>query len=171
MINTKHPKNFALTSTILIMLCMFAFTNPVNAAGYEEALIKDSLKITYKWRKYKRLKKNSPEVLMLKLENLRDKKVTVSFRVLFYWEGTLHSSSVIQNYCIKPGQKIKGKKWELAFYSPEFTEEKYSNPFFSWYVDELRVEENPNCKPGLKLKLVPSYPDKPDATIEPINQK
>lgn len=167
----RFTKNILLKSAMLIILCMFAFPGTTKASGFEEALTKDSIRISFKWRKYKRLRKNSPEVLMLKLENLRETKVTVSFRVLFHWKGTLHSRSRTKEYCMKPGQKIKGKKWELAFYSPDFSKEDYNDPFFSWYADDILVEENPECTPGLKLNLVPSYPDKPDSTIEPINQK
>jgi len=171
MIEENKSKNFILKSVMFMMLCMVVFPEPGNAIGYEEVMTKDSIKISYKWRKYKRLNKNSPKVLMLKLENLRKTKVTVSFRVLFHWKGMLHSNSSKKEYCIKPGQTIKGNKWELAFYSPDFSEEDYNDPFFSWYVDEFIVEENPDCRSGLKLKLVPSYPDKPDTSIESINQK
>lgn len=164
------PQNF-LFKTALLILCLFAIPDTIHAGGFEKAMTKDSIKISYKWRKYKRLRKNSPEVLMLKLENLRNAKVTVSFRVVFHWKGSLHSRSSIKEYCMKPEQTIKGKKWELAFYSQDFAKEDFTNPFFSWFVEDIHVEENQLCTPGLKLKLVPSYPDTPDKSVKPINNK
>jgi len=169
-IDLNLPGNFFMKGALLIMVCLFLFPEPVNGAGFEEVLTQDSIKISYKWRKYQRFKKNSPEVLVLKLENLRKTRVTVSFRVLFHWEGMLHSRSNNKEYCMKPGQKIKGKRWELVFYSSELSEEDYHNPFFAWYVDELHVEENADCTPGLELQLAPAYPDRPNTTIEPINK-
>jgi hypothetical protein len=143
---------------LLLITCLVFPYEKVNAQDYKEKIMQDSIKISYKWRKDKKLKKDSPHVLMLQLENLSSRKVTVSFSVLFFWKAQLHSSSNLKEYCLKPGKKIKGKKWGLAFNSTVFTLNEYLDPMFSWYIEDLKVKENDSCNPRLKLKLESAYP-------------
>ncbi len=144
---------------LLLSTCCSVFPyGKVNAQDYEEKITQDSIKISYKWRKDKKLKKDSPHVLILQLENHSSKKVTVSFSVLFYWKAQLHSNSKLKEYCLKPGKKIKGKKWGLAFNSTVFTLNEYLDPMFSWSIEDLKVKENDSCNPRLKLKIEPAYP-------------
>lgn len=142
----------------LIILSFVFHVGIINAQDYREKIRRDSVKISYKWRKDKILKKDSPHVLILQLENLSSSKVSLSFYVLFYWKAQLHSGSKLKEYCLRPGKKIKGKKWGLAFNSTVFTMNEYLDPLFSWYIDDLKVDKNQSCDPGLKLKLEPAYP-------------
>jgi hypothetical protein len=143
---------------LLIIICLVFPFGKIKAQEYKEKITQDSIKISYKWQKAKKLKKDSPYVLMLQLENLSSSKVSVSFLVLFYWKAQLHSSSKTKEYCIKPGKKIRGKKWGLAFNSTVFMLNNYLDPMFSWYIDDLQVRENESCNPRLKLRLEKAYP-------------
>lgn len=142
---------------LLVTFLVSSYGN-VKAQEYKEKIIQDSIKISYRWQKDMKLEKDSTHLLMLQLENLSSSKVTVSFSVLFYWKAQLHSSSKIKEYCIKPGKKIRGKKWGLAFNSTVFTLNDNLDPMFSWYIDDLEVRKNNLCNPRLKLKLEPAYP-------------
>ena len=153
----KHNISHLLVS-ILLISCFVLPCGEVNAQDYKEKITKDSIKISYKWRKEKKLKKDSPYVLMLQLENISSRKVTVDFSVLFYWKAQLHSSSALKEYCLKPGKKIEGKKWGLAFNSTVFSINEYLDPMFSWYIEDFEIKEGGDCNPRLKLKLEPAYP-------------
>ena len=143
---------------MIIALFISSLTAVMSAQDYKEKITKDSIKISYKWRKDKILKKDSPHVLMLEIENLSKSKLTVSFNILFYWKAQLHSSSNTKKYCIKPGKRIQGKKHGLAFHSNVFTLNDYFDPMFSWIIDDLIVEINESCNQRLNLKLKPAYP-------------
>jgi hypothetical protein len=143
---------------LLIVVLLILVDGAVKAQDYKEKITQDSIKISYKWRKSKKLKKDSPYVLMLQLENLSSTKVTVSFMVRYYWKAQLHSGSKLMEYCIKSGKKIKGKKWNLAFYSKNFTMDDYLDPMFSWIIDDVKAEKNELCNPCLKLEINPAYP-------------
>ncbi|MFO7658339.1 MAG: hypothetical protein R6W78_14875 [Bacteroidales bacterium] len=143
---------------LLIITFMVLPPGIIKAQEYKEKIVQDSIKISYRWQKDRKLEKDSTHLLMLQLENLSSTKVTVSFSVLFYWKAQLHSSSKIKEYCIKPGKKIRGKKWGLAFISRVFTLNDNFDPMFSWYVDGLEVRKNNSCNPRLKHKPEPAYP-------------
>ncbi len=142
----------------LLLAGIFFLSKPLSANDFKEKVTKDSIKITYKWAKEKRQKEDSSYVLVLQLENLASQKVTVSFSVLYYWKVQLHSSSEEKEYCLRAGQKIKGKRWGLVFKSSVFSVNEYLDPLFSWYVDDLKVSKNDSCNSCLKLKLEPAYP-------------
>ena len=125
----------------------------ISAQGWKQEISQDSISISYKWQKEKILKKHSPYVLLLKVKNNRKNKVTISFVVIYYWKAQIHSTSETKRYCIKSGQTIKGKKWNLAFESDFIVMNKYLDPMFSWKIGRLKVEENKNCNNGLKLRL------------------
>lgn len=130
----------------------------VNAQKYKEKITQDSIKISYKWRKDKKLKKESPYELMLQLENLSSSKVTVSFSLSFYWKDQFHSSFTLKEYCIKPQKKIKGKKWDLAFNASVFTQNQNLDPMFFWYIEDVEIKKNDSCNKRLWLKQEPVNP-------------
>jgi len=128
------------------------------AQNFKKKLSQDSITISYKWEKEKRFKKESPYVLTLQLENHREQKVAVSFIVLYYWKAQLHSTSETKKYCLKTGQTIKGKRWDLTFKSDFIVLDKYLDPLFTWEISRLKIKKNYDCEPGLKLRLTPAYP-------------
>jgi len=128
------------------------------AQDFKEKLSQDSITISYKWEKEKRLKKESPYVLTLKLESHRKQKAVVSFVVLYYWKAQLHSTSKTKKYCLKPGQTIKGKRWDLTFKSDFIVLDEHLDPLFTWEISRLKIEKNKDCEPGLKLRFTPAYP-------------
>lgn len=130
-----------------------------SAQAFKEKLTQDSIKISYKWEKERRFKKDSPFILNLQLQNLSNTKVTVSFVVLYYWKAQLHSTSETKKYCLKPGQIISGKPWNLAFKSDFIVMDEFLDPMFQWEITRLKVERDTDCETGLKFKLEPAYPN------------
>jgi len=143
----------------LLLVLLFVFpTIHISAQEWKQKVSQDSITILYKWEKEKGFKKNSPFVLSLKVKNKRATKVTISFVVLYYWKIKLHSTSKTKMYCLKAGQTIKGKKWNLAFTSDFIVMDKFLDPMFTWEIGRLKVEPNKDCEPGLRLRLQPAYP-------------
>lgn len=149
-----------ITKLLLIAVTFLTIVAYAFPQDYENKITEDSISISYTWQKEKRLKKNSPYSLLLQVENQRNTKVVVSFVVLYYWKAQLHSTSNSKTYCLKPGQVIKGKRWNLAFKSDFIVMDKYLDPMFNWEISRLTVKENKDCKTGLRLKFQPAYSQK-----------
>ncbi len=142
---------------LIILLSLFLLPALINAQEYVDFVSKDEIKIEYKWRKEKLLKKNSPYVLFLRITNTGVEKKLVSFELFYYLNAVTHSRSGFKEYCIKPGQSISGKRWNLAFKSNIKTLEKINDRSFMWEIEKLKVENNELCKTGLRLKLEPAH--------------
>ena len=143
---------------VLIMGYILTGNTTLFAQDFKEKLSQDSITFSYRWEKAQRFKKESPYVLTLQLENQSNQKVVVQFVVLYYWKSQLHSTSDTKKYCLKPGQSIKGKRWDLTFESDFIVLEDYLDPLFTWEISRLKVQKNKSCEPGLKLRLTPAYP-------------
>jgi ribonucleotide reductase beta subunit family protein with ferritin-like domain len=132
---------------------LFAITTCSFAQKWEIKGIYDDIVISYKWRKEKILKKESPLILLLSIKNNRARDVLVKFAVNYYWEGILHSSSNMNSYCIKKNRKIRGKLHGLAYSSGEFTEEQIHDELFIWEISDFEVTEATDCKPELIIQI------------------
>lgn len=142
-----------------ILTLMLIFLMPLMIFGqeYVDFVSKDDVKFEYKWRKKNLLKSDSPYVLYLRIKNTGFEKKLVSFELFYFWNGVVHSRSGYKEYCIRPGQKIWGKRWNLAFQSDIKTLEEINDRSFSWEIEKIKVEDNDLCKSGLKLKLEPAH--------------
>jgi hypothetical protein len=129
----------------------------VQGQEYVDFASKDDVKFEYKWRKKNLLKSDSPYVLYLRIKNNGFEKKLVSFELFYFWNGVVHSRSGYKEYCIRPGQKIGGKRWNLAFQSDIKTLEEIHNRSFTWEIEYINVEENELCRSNLKLKLEPAH--------------
>ncbi len=141
-----------IITRLLIIAFLLSIYGTIDAQVYKEKITKDSIRISYKWQKEKCLRKDSPIVLMLQLENLSKAKVKVSFEVLYYWKVQLQSGSKTVEYCIKPGKRIRGKRKGLAFQSPGIAQNDFRDPLFSWLIDDLRVEKNDPTHTSINIK-------------------
>ena len=141
----------------ILTACFVLVTVQLAAQNYIERISKDDLNIEYKWRKQHLLKKDSPYVLYLKISNTGIDRCQVGFELLFYWNATLHSRSGRREYCLKPGQKIHGKTWDLVFQSNIKTMEEIDDPMFLWEIDSLEIRRNADCETGLKFSLEPKH--------------
>ncbi|HAF31023.1 MAG TPA: hypothetical protein DCG75_18450 [Bacteroidales bacterium] len=142
---------------LVIILTLILFPILTNSQEYVDFVSKDGIKIEYKWRKEKLLQKNSPYVLFLRITNTGVEKKLVSFELFYFLNAVTHSRSGFKEYCIKPGQRIKGKRWNLAFKSNIKTLEQINDRSFMWEIEKLNVVNNELCKSGLRLKMEPAH--------------
>jgi hypothetical protein len=143
---------------IAISLIGILIISGLYSQGYKHKLTQDEISFWYKWKNEKFLKLNSPKVLKLEIENLRDTRVAIQFEIIYYWEGTLHSRSDTLQYCLKPRQTIRGRRWNLIFKSDFFGNGRYLDKMFEWKITSLKVDENAKCETGMQLMLEPQYP-------------
>jgi len=155
----KNASNLSLTRRMIICGMLLFFFVGVDAQEYVELESKNEVTIDYKWKKKNFLKKNSPYLLHIRISNNSIQQKQVGFELLYYWDGVLKSRSGYKEYCIKPGQVIRGRKWDLVYQSDIKTLEEIHDRSFLWELDNFNTEDNPHCKTGLKLKieLQPSY--------------
>jgi len=159
---TIHMRNSNQFAVVTVIFCVAGFAgNPAKAQDYIEKATLDSITIEYKWSGSQALKKDSPEALFLQVTNQGTLKKLVSFELLYYQTGVLQSRSGIKEYCIKPGQTIRGKRWNLVFESVGNMADADGDSGFSWELDNLTVEQNKTCDTGLRWRLAPEHPTHP----------
>ena len=141
----------------LIISILILFTVELSAQEYVDFVSEDDISIEYKWRKKQVLKKGSPYVMYLKIYNSGIESAQVRFEMFYYKNATVFSNSGVMEYCIKPGQKIKGKKWDLVFQSDIKTMKEIDDRSFSWEIDLIKIDKNADCETGLRFSLEPKH--------------
>jgi len=137
-----------------ILLLTFIFIVPPASAGnYIEKYNDENITISYKWRRKHFFIKNSPLILVLKIRNDNPHKVKVNFSVDYFWKTVIHSSSDTNTWCIKAGDKVKGKIRGLAFTTGSLTKQQIYDESFTWDISGFRVEHNSDCKTELIFRI------------------
>lgn len=142
---------------LIISITLFFWSTVIYGQEYVDFVTQDEVKIEYKWRKKDLLKKDSPYVMYLRITNKSIDRKMVSFELFYFLNGLTHSKSGFKEYCIKAGQTIKGKRWDLVFESDIKTLEEIDDRSFLWEIEKLKVETSDYCETGLKLKLEPAH--------------
>ena len=111
------------TTTFILILCAFVFTWKQAAAQFVLSTAADSVQIFTQWGKEKPMKKESPKVLLMRIENSNPQSVEVSFEINFIDELRVVETSNVQTIKIGAGKAGKPKKVKLKFkpakYNPE----------------------------------------------------
>jgi hypothetical protein len=111
------------TTTILFFLCAFLCTSQQASAQFVLSTAADSVQIFTQWGKEKPMKKESPKVLLMRIENTNPQPVEVSFEINFIDELKVVETSNVQKVKIGAGKAGKPKKVKLKFkpakYNPE----------------------------------------------------
>ena len=116
---------------------------------------RDSVTISYKWKRYGLVKKDKPLCLVLRLTNYNPDRVQVSFHVDYYWKAIRKESSEEVTYCIRPESRIQGKMWDLVFSSGEFSEDRVLDKGFLWELGDLAISHDAECRTRLNIKIKP----------------
>jgi len=102
---------------------MFAFVSQRTEAQFVLSTASDSVQVFTQWGKEKPLKKESPKVLLMRIENANPNSVEVSFEINFIDELRVVETSNVQTVKIGAGKAGKPKKVKLKFkpasYNPE----------------------------------------------------
>ena len=131
---------------ILIFLGIILSTSSITAQKkftrfYEE----DGISFHYKWKRTQCLKKESPLMLVLMVDNSRENHASITFIVDYYWQGIRTASSEPKEICLKANKKMKGKYRNLAFDRSRFTNEDLFSNNFILGVSGLEVQKVTKC--------------------------
>ena len=107
----------------ILAFLMFAFVSQRTEAQFVLSTASDSVQVFTQWGKEKPLKKDSPKVLLMRIENANPNSVEVSFEINFIDELRVVETSNVQTVKIGAGKAGKPKKVKLKFkpakYNPE----------------------------------------------------
>jgi hypothetical protein len=107
----------------ILAFLMFAFVSQRTEAQFVLSTASDSVQVFTQWGKEKPLKKESPKVLLMRIENANPNSVEVSFEINFIDELRVVETSNVQTVKIGAGKAGKPKKVKLKFkpasYNPE----------------------------------------------------
>ena len=107
----------------ILAILMFAFVSQRTEAQFVLSTASDSVQVFTQWGKEKPLKKESPKVLLMRIENANPSPVEVSFEINFIDELRVVETSNVQTVKIGAGKAGKPKKVKLKFkpanYNPE----------------------------------------------------
>jgi len=131
---------------VLIIIMSFINVSVVFAQKkYSKLDEKESVVLSYKWKPSKFCKKNSPLVLLLKIENRNEYAVQTDFVVDYFWETLRKASSPNQSFCIKAGKIMKGRLDKLGFDRSKFSNKDIMSEKFIMEVSGVKVTKTKEC--------------------------
>jgi LEA14-like dessication related protein len=118
-----YIRSMKKTMLFILLVCVVLFRPAHARAQMILATATDSVQIFSQWGKEKPLKKSSPKVLLLRVENSNPQPVEVSFEVNFIDELKVVETSNVQKVQIAAAKSGKPKKVKLKFkpakYNPD----------------------------------------------------
>jgi hypothetical protein len=136
-----------------LMLMMHGHS--LYAGQFTPKEVKEDIVISYQWKKPGIFRKDGPLRLVLKIQNHNPHRVMIKFRVNYYWKTILSATSRQMEYCLRPGQSIRGKYRDLVFSAGHFNEEQILGDNFLWEISDLAISHHAKCKNSLIIKLKP----------------
>ncbi|MFN5294807.1 MAG: hypothetical protein ACK5BL_04710 [Flavobacteriales bacterium] len=126
------------TTTILFCLCAFLCTSQQASAQFVLSTAADSVQIFTQWGKEKPMKKESPKVLLMRIENANPQPVEVSFEINFIDELRVVETSNVQIVKIAASKAGKPKKVKLKFKPAKYNPEDVDGVDVS--IEEVKVQ-------------------------------
>lgn len=119
----------------------------VNAQKkFEKTTEKDGVIFSYKWKSSEIFKKDSPLVLIIKMENKNDYPVKITFNVNYYWGMDLKATSNLQEVTIKPKMTFTHNLKKKGFDNFTFSNEDLKDDDFTFELVKIIVETLPKSK-------------------------
>jgi hypothetical protein len=138
----KTVKLILILPVVLLLLNI----NLLAQKNYDPLTKEDGIDISFRWGHSKILKKDSPLMLFLKIQNSNEYHASVTFTVDYYWNGIRKASSEPNRLCVKSKHTAKGRIKKLTFDRAEFTDEDLLSENFSLDVTGLEIERVDRCK-------------------------
>ncbi len=111
------------TRTTFLLLCVLVMANASAHAQFVLSTASDSVQIFTQWGKEKPMKKSSPKVLLMRIENSNPTPVEVVFDINFIDELKVVETSNTQKVKVGAGSAERPKRVKLKFkpanYNPE----------------------------------------------------
>ncbi len=133
----------------LIIIVTMMLIVPVNVKAqnkFQEMTTESGVIFYYKWKHEKCLKKDSPLILKLKLQNTNEYKVEAIFTVDYFYKTLRKSSSKEQSYCIKSQKSLIGDVKKSGFDKGSLTNEQLLSDDFIVELSAVKIIKSANCK-------------------------
>ena len=143
-IKTSNMKT--LRSILVISIIILSAGNLIAQKDYQSLTSNEGIDISYKWKHSKILKKESPLMLFLKLQNSNEYHANVNFTVDYYWQGIRSASSEPNSICIKSNRTAKGRIKKLTFDRAKLSDEDVLSDDFTLDISEIDIERVDQCK-------------------------
>lgn len=141
--NTQSMKSLV----VLIFMGLLLFSPQVFAQrGFNDYGTHHDIRIQYRWARQNPFDQNSNAALVLRLTNNREYAVIANFSVNFYRNGQLIFESRENNYCMEPGQSIRGAYAYLRFMAEGITLPMTGDPAFDWNIGDVTVKRVESCR-------------------------
>jgi len=136
----------SIKSILLVFALIFVYGNSIAQKEYKLLTEKEGVEISYKWKHSKIMKKGSPLMLFLKIENNNDFHTRVAFTIDYFWNGIRNASSEPNDKCIKANRSAKGRIKKLTFDRAKFTDKDILSENFTLDVSDLVINNVDHCK-------------------------
>jgi len=106
-----------------LLLCVLVLANASARAQFVLSTASDSVQIFTQWGKEKPMKKNSPKVLLMRIENSNPNPVEVVFDINFIDELKVVETSNTQKVKVGAGSADRPKRVKLKFKPAKYNSE------------------------------------------------
>jgi hypothetical protein len=131
---------------ILPAVLMLLNISVLAQKNYDPVIKEDGIEISYRWGPSKILKKDSPLMLFLKINNSNEFNAEVTFTVDYYWKGIRKASSEPNQICVKSMRTAKGRIKKLTFDRAEFSDGDLRSENFTLDVTGIKIEQTDCCR-------------------------
>ncbi|MFO7977137.1 MAG: hypothetical protein R6U64_00640 [Bacteroidales bacterium] len=132
---------------LIMMTLMMGFSMNASAQrGFEDFSREEGLHIQYRWQRASFFDKNSDAVLVMRVTNLTEKPLQVTFAIGFYENQMILFQNRDNQICLKPGQSLRGAPAGLRFGADGITLDQARGEDFTFDIFDLKVKEVESCK-------------------------
>jgi hypothetical protein len=131
---------------LLTAIALFGMSEISSAQrGYTEQTRRDGLTISTKWGKAKDETGTKRSALLISVVNNEKKAREYSFDILFYYEGILRETGVIETNCIDGLKSKVGRLSGTYFIPSKLSDEQLQAPDFGFEIDGVTVKQVEAC--------------------------
>ncbi len=122
---------------LLLAAAQTAFAQQVK---YQQFMESEKHLVEYRWQHERVLRKSGNAILNLRITNLLETPLEITFTVAFYRDGQLVFESEENVYCFKPGQRRRGGRAGLRYYVEGWSMDDVKTENFLWdlLIDDIR---------------------------------
>jgi len=106
----------------------------------------EGLEFSYRFKKEKCFKKDSPLQLVLRIQNNKSEAVKLKFSLNYYWQLQNVAESEMVELCIKSGKTKRGGRAGLVFPAADLSNVQLRSSDFKFDINNLEFETVTVCK-------------------------
>lgn len=135
-----------LFSIAVLAALLFAGTHAFAQVEYHEHDTIDNVLIEYRWQRERFFERDPHAILNLKVTNLSNSYIELTFTAGFYRDEQLIFETAEQSLCLEPWESKRGRRADLRFSAEGIRMGAVEEEWFSWDIPFIDVRVVDECE-------------------------